>query len=632
MNIFIFLVILVGFTITSVLSYRSNLSKFELDIERLSVLASQGLYHEIDTVFTKPIAVSQTMADDYFLKNFLQNETAHSDDPVYINEMKKYLLAYKEKYHYDSVFLASTATDRYYHFRGLDRLLPKDNPENNWYYAFVNGIPDTEINIDNDEVITENNDITVFINSKIKSKENKCMGVVGVGFKVTHMQQLLQSYETNYGLQAFLINPNGKIEISSSLNGYSQDTDFFDAYKFTGIKEQILNNKTTAQYFWYPEIQRKSYIAAQYIPTLGWYLVIDNDSTALTNYLMSQFWLNMFIIIIIISLVLFSITYILRKFGTEIIQSSVENERKKGSVFHEATKHLFDDIYEIDITHSTPANDITRAMFFENDVEECTTFDEALRVFTQNTVHESFRNEFYNIFNTESVLNNYQNAIETISFDCQLKNGFGAYYWARVIGSLYYSEPDESLRLFIYSKNINAEKRHEQHMAEMVEKDQLCGVYNKAATEKYIQNTLTSSDGHLFAFFIMDIDNFKSINDIYGHVIGDAVLSNFAAALKTSFRSGDIVGRIGGDEFAAFIPVISKEWAEQKAQSLLDNLSKEFHAHNRNCKVSVSIGLAFSPDNGETYEDLYAKADAALYYIKKANKGSYAVYQKDTTE
>lgn len=181
-NLFICIIIILGFFITSIISYHSNKQIFQKDIEEVSNLTSEGIYHNIDTIFSKPINVSMTMANDVLLKDFLGEEALKKDDDSYIKQMRDYLNAYRIKYGYDSVFLVSKETSRYYYYNGLDRILTKDNPENEWYYDFLNSKAEYGIKIDNDEVANANNDITVFINCAIKGENKETIGVVGVGF------------------------------------------------------------------------------------------------------------------------------------------------------------------------------------------------------------------------------------------------------------------------------------------------------------------------------------------------------------------------------------------------------------------------------------------------------------------
>ena len=204
-NTFVCLIIVLGFCVTSSISYHANRGIFERDAEQVSQLLSEGIYHQIDLQFVKPVHVSLTMANDSLLKTFLQNESQQPDDAEFLQDMQAYLLAYQQKYGYDSVFLASAATDRYYHYQGLDRILTEEDPEDSWYYAFLRSDAEYNIVIDNDEAANAHNAITVFINCKIKNDSGQIMGVVGVGFTTDAIQSLLASYEDEFDVHIYLI-------------------------------------------------------------------------------------------------------------------------------------------------------------------------------------------------------------------------------------------------------------------------------------------------------------------------------------------------------------------------------------------------------------------------------------------
>ena len=128
--------------------------------------------------------------------------------------LRDYLDAYRAQHGYDSVFLASARTGRYYHFNGLDRVLAPDSDENDWYYAFLASEEECSLNIDNDEAAHD--EITVFINCRIRGQSGETMGVVGVGFRVDELQALLRSYEEEFGVRTYLIDGQGAIELSTS--------------------------------------------------------------------------------------------------------------------------------------------------------------------------------------------------------------------------------------------------------------------------------------------------------------------------------------------------------------------------------------------------------------------------------
>lgn len=149
-NTLICLVIVIGFLVTAILSYHANYSASLNNIEQVSSLTSEGIYYQMMSTLTKPVNISLTMANDSLLKEYLAEERSHMDDKEYVDTIRSYLSAYQEKYDYDSVFLVSAATNRYYNFNGVDRVLAQDNEENIWYYTFLNDTADYSMNVDND--------------------------------------------------------------------------------------------------------------------------------------------------------------------------------------------------------------------------------------------------------------------------------------------------------------------------------------------------------------------------------------------------------------------------------------------------------------------------------------------------
>jgi diguanylate cyclase (GGDEF)-like protein len=128
---------------------------------------------------------------------------------------------------------------------------------------------------------------------------------------------------------------------------------------------------------------------------------------------------------------------------------------------------------------------------------------------------------------------------------------------------------------------------------------------------------------------LIDIDNFKSVNDVYGHTMGDHVISVIAGVISSQFRSTDYVGRVGGDEFCVLMADIpSREIALIKAENLVSLVKyKENLSIPEN--ISISVGVAFSEADDQCYDELAAKADQALYVSKKSGKGRYSVYGEE---
>lgn len=157
--------------------------------------------------------------------------------------------------------------------------------------------------------------------------------------------------------------------------------------------------------------------------------------------------------------------------------------------------------------------------------------------------------------------------------------------------------------------------------------DALTGLKNRAYLEKELKKLL--EEGHRGTLFMTDLDNFKSMNDTYGHMVGDAVLQNFADTLKLHSKEDDILCRLGGDEFVAFFTDVTDiNEASEKAAGVIKTFAEKMGVMGYAGIVSVSIGAKIA-ENGETFETLYGDADDTLYFVKENGKNSYHFWSKD---
>lgn len=159
--------------------------------------------------------------------------------------------------------------------------------------------------------------------------------------------------------------------------------------------------------------------------------------------------------------------------------------------------------------------------------------------------------------------------------------------------------------------------------------DLLTELNNKMATERKIKEYIQSSQGQGL-LFVFDIDNFKKINDTRGHAFGDEVLRNIGHRLRTEFRSSDIVGRAGGDEFILFLKDIRDDEIMKKEADRVAGLFKDFKVGQyTKYSVTASIGCAVYPRDADSFEDLYKAADKGLYKAKQRGKNQLAFYQDE---
>ena len=181
--------------------------------------------------------------------------------------------------------------------------------------------------------------------------------------------------------------------------------------------------------------------------------------------------------------------------------------------------------------------------------------------------------------------------------------------------------------------NIHERKLKELDLLLRAEKDALTGLYNKGATKQLIENVIQESPKDaLNALMIIDLDNFKEVNDLMGHAQGDQVLVDTANALNEIFKGGDIVGRIGGDEFVVFmknLKAISN--ADILAGKVVRDVDYSFDYEDRVIRVTCSVGVAIFPYHGSDYAELFKKADKAVYTAKANGKCGYRIYDAATT-
>lgn len=182
------------------------------------------------------------------------------------------------------------------------------------------------------------------------------------------------------------------------------------------------------------------------------------------------------------------------------------------------------------------------------------------------------------------------------------------------------------LFLWGFVKNRSKDKQ----LIQAAETDALTSAYNKRSTEERIHNVLQEHPQEPGTFVIMDVDHFKEVNDIYGHITGDKVLHKFGEVLHEHFREGDIVGRIGGDEFVVYMrKTDSREVAVSRIESLIKKVEELSFTEMNGKNITISAGMAFAPEHGTGYLDLYKNADTALYKTKQNGRDGYNIYEEE---
>ncbi|MCR5594912.1 MAG: diguanylate cyclase [Lachnospiraceae bacterium] len=168
------------------------------------------------------------------------------------------------------------------------------------------------------------------------------------------------------------------------------------------------------------------------------------------------------------------------------------------------------------------------------------------------------------------------------------------------------------------------------NLTEAATVDFLTGILNKASGTEELTKACLNDDG---ALMVLDLDSFKLVNDLYGHDVGDKVLSSFADILRTVTRPGDILCRLGGDEFAVFLRNVYTEEPIERISNQLNEKTIircfELLGEDHNIPTGVSLGACFVPKCGRDYQECFKASDEALYTVKQNGKHGFTIYDPD---
>ena len=226
-----------------------------------------------------------------------------------------------------------------------------------------------------------------------------------------------------------------------------------------------------------------------------------------------------------------------------------------------------------------------------------------------------------------------KNNADTLCIDVRIADSNAKYLWTRITATAYLDKNGRLSRIIGMLQDVDALKRAELALRERAELDSLTKLLNKDSSHRLITERLENRDkDRLSALLVIDLDNFKQVNDNFGHLYGDEVLAQVGSKLKNIFRDNDIISRIGGDEFLVFMDGIpSSEQVERRCRLMLSTFHSLFEQIAPELNVSLSIGVALVPEHGTNYTDLFRRADEALYTSKSLGKNTYVFYTPEIT-
>lgn len=349
-------------------------------------------------------------------------------------------------------------------------------------------------------------------------------------------------------------------------------------------------------------------------------------TTTLLNLLQITIALVMLAIAYIALFYSFKTTLLL---GYKDINSELQTEIYKEQQYRNSMMTNSIAVYEFNITKNQIISGFEE---LKKDLEqvENMTLSEVIGRLIKERIHPGDQKMFSRYFNIVHFKKALAKDNHEVTMEYRRKTDDGQWCWVRNVITLMVNI-DDDIEGYMYVKDIDAVKKEEIELKFRAERDSLTKLNNKEKTEELISDYLMNDvygkpSGTLF---IIDIDNFKTVNDGLGHLYGDQVLLEISAALEKLFRDDDIVGRIGGDEFMAFMKGSHhKEAIEKKAETICTCFNRQYQGTEGSVyTISASVGIAVAPVHGETFAQLYRMADIAAYSSKNHGKNTYTIYE-----
>ncbi|MGZ8154958.1 MAG: EAL domain-containing protein [Burkholderiales bacterium] len=181
-------------------------------------------------------------------------------------------------------------------------------------------------------------------------------------------------------------------------------------------------------------------------------------------------------------------------------------------------------------------------------------------------------------------------------------------------------------------EDVTRQRQTAEQLIYLAERDSLTGLYNRHRFNEELARMIADAQRHAsrIALVYFDLDDFKYINDTFGHRAGDAMLIRVAAELSGQVRRNELFSRVGGDEFAILVPDISDEMLRAFAERITHTIAAvRFQFEGENLRLTTSVGVAVYPDHAENAEDLIARADMAMYQAKEAGRNAWRIYRSE---
>ncbi len=441
-------------------------------------------------------------------------------------------------------------------------------------------------------------------------KDGKSVVSIDVGFdtiqKIT--ENSVPDGKRNYAL---VLDSDGMVVAHSLVSNNGKSYKNGDEVFWDSVADTLFS--TDDNYF---EVQYDSIRYAVFNRQIGneWHvLFVMNEDSLYRSLIIIYIVLSIVIVVILGS----AIVFLMQLYKRSLERDNLNTQLK-------AISSIYAFAYMIDLNWDTYeeiiSNEVMRALL----VDEQKHAMDTLKLIMNMYIDESSKRNVKSFLDF-ATLDERLSDMVTVTQEFLTSNN--TWYRARFI-SIDRNDDGTLRRVMLAVEVIDEEKRQRDRLQILSETDRMTGILNRGGGEAKIREMLDGGRSGMFC--LMDADKFKSINDNYGHGVGDKVLIEIANCLKKSFRDNDIVMRLGGDEFAAYAPtVLNEKTGQQIIDRFFYNIDNINIPELEDRKICISMGVVFyKPDDELTFDELYKKADQGTY-ISKKHEGNYVSYYNE---
>lgn len=303
------------------------------------------------------------------------------------------------------------------------------------------------------------------------------------------------------------------------------------------------------------------------------------------------------------------------------VSGVVLDETKNYAIYKKALKYMHDVVMEYDVTHNVLIYDKEEYYDFFHHEANYTIMDEWFWNLCTNYLHKDDI-EKLDIFRDIDIYKRVKNHDYAFTTHVRIKRDED-YIWTKLVFVFIPTDNKKEIeRVFILIQDYTSTMAERMTNLMYARVDALTQTWNRRYSEELITNRIKNNANGLFCVF--DVDEFKTINDSFGHITGDQLLKKISHIVCESISDDDVFGRLGGDEFVLYLKGDFEECLG-RFNSIMLKLKFNYYENDQKIKITCSAGIAKIQSRRVGFNELYESADAALYEAKRSEKGSYKI-------